>query len=146
MRLTPLPRHLPPPRGGVDPVDDARSALALVAAAIDRPLLPQMLVAFLDDFALGTRLMIVDNVHGRGVTASVTAAACHIALSEIPGTAQLVLASVRPGGGVEADDVDQWLEASAVADFYGLRLVEWYVISEQGFCCPRDLIGEPERW
>lgn len=146
MRLTPLPRHLPPPRGGVDPVDGARSALALFAAAIDRPLLPQMLVVFLDERGLGTRLMIVDNVHGPGVAACVAEAACNIALAEIPDAVTLVMASVRPGGGVQADDVDQWLEASAVTDSYGLRLVEWYVISELGCCCPRDLIGEPERW
>jgi hypothetical protein len=50
-----------------------------------------------------------------------------------------------PGGGVDAGDVDRWLEASDLLEGYGLELLEWFVIGDRTWC-PRDLLGEPPRW
>ena len=63
-----------------------------------------------------------------------------------PRAAALVLATVRPTGCVLPGDIDRWLEASALAATHGVDLIEWYVISGSGAQCPRDLLGEPERW
>jgi hypothetical protein len=57
----------------------------------------------------------------------------------------IVLASVRPGGAVEAADIDRWLGASDALDQRGVELVEWFVIGES-VECPRDLLGAAPRW
>jgi hypothetical protein len=59
---------------------------------------------------------------------------------------RLVVATVRPCGATQQGDVDRWLEASAIADAHGVELIEWFVIGPAGPECPRDLLGEPERW
>lgn len=43
-------------------------------------------------------------------------------------------------------DLDRWMEASTLAAAYGVSLLEWFIITESGAQCPRDLLGEPERW
>ena len=63
-----------------------------------------------------------------------------------PRARSIVLASVRPDSGMLPGDVDRWLEASAIVDQHGLVLLEWFVIGPMGPECPRDLLGEPERW
>lgn len=45
----------------------------------------------------------------------------------------------------ERDDVDRWLEMSAIADDIGIELVEWFVIGTE-VSCPRDRLGAPTRW
>jgi hypothetical protein len=57
-----------------------------------------------------------------------------------------VIATVRPHDGVLPGDVDRWLDASSIARDHGIELIEWYVIGPHGTQCPRDLLGEPERW
>jgi len=57
----------------------------------------------------------------------------------------MILASIRPGGRVEPEDVDRWLEASEITELGGLELVEWFVVGDNT-ACPRDLLGEPPRW
>jgi hypothetical protein len=60
--------------------------------------------------------------------------------------ASLVVASVRPEGGLLPGDVDRWLEASTRCEQRGIVLLEWYVMGRYGPECPRDLLGEPPRW
>jgi hypothetical protein len=73
-----------------------------------------------------------------------------IAASGHPGC--LVLATVRPGGGVLDGDDGRWLEASELADDVGVDLLEWFVIGGDrpsvaaNAVCPRDLLGEAPRW
>ena len=57
----------------------------------------------------------------------------------------IILASIRPDGGVEPADVDRWLEASEMTELGGIELVEWFVIGNE-IQCPRDLLGQPPRW
>jgi hypothetical protein len=64
----------------------------------------------------------------------------------LPRAAAMVLATVRPHGSVLPGDIDRWLEASALAAAHGVDLIEWFIIGASGAQCPRDLLGEPERW
>jgi hypothetical protein len=68
------------------------------------------------------------------------------AAERIERATSLVVASVRPGGCVLPGDLDRWMEASTLAAAYGVTLIEWFIITESGVQCPRDLLGEPERW
>jgi hypothetical protein len=65
----------------------------------------------------------------------------------VPSICGLVLATVRPHcHGLLPGDVDRWLDAESVAESHGIELVEWFVVTTSGVECPRQLIGEPERW
>ena len=61
-------------------------------------------------------------------------------------TAYVVIASVRPSGDLDVDDAFRWCSASDIVESHGMTLLEWFVIGAGGIDCPRDLIGEPERW
>ena len=43
-------------------------------------------------------------------------------------------------------DIDRWVEANEITETYGIELVEWFVVGPAGVDCPRELLGEPERW
>ena len=59
----------------------------------------------------------------------------------------LVLATVRPDTtGMLPGDIDRWLEADSITDSHGIELVEWFIIGPAGVDCPRELLGEPDRW
>ena len=58
----------------------------------------------------------------------------------------IVVMTRRPRGGLVDHDIDRWLEASELADRRGVELVEWFVAGRDGIECPRDLLGEPQRW
>lgn len=131
------------PRAHVDPIGGAADALVLISLAIAHPLADETVVIVLD-------------AHRRGNVITVVSGTRHVDLSLIlerfctatSGTAAaaLVVATVRPDGATRPGDIDRWLEASALAETFGLSLLEWFVIGPAGPECPRDLIGEPERW
>jgi hypothetical protein len=72
---------------------------------------------------------------------SVSATAAHAAPIEA-----MIVASSRPDGDVEPDDVHRWLEAGDLCRSGGIELIEWFVLGRSGPKCPRELFGEPERW
>ena len=49
-------------------------------------------------------------------------------------------------GGADLDDVERWLELDGIVSDAGIELVEWFVVGIGGVACPRELVGEPERW
>lgn len=131
-------RHPAPVRCGTD-------AQRIVFLALSRPLEHETLVFLLDRHGHGGVITIVS---GTATADSVLAVVeCFArAAQRVPEAAALVVASVRPGGCILPGDIDRWLEASAIATAHGVHLVEWYVVNESGAQCPRDLLGEPERW
>jgi hypothetical protein len=132
---------LPPPT----PVRCHADALHLLALAVSRPFEPETLCFVLDAHGVGG---VVTVVSGTTTPESVLHVVEFMARAAqgVPRAVSLVAASVRPGGGVLPGDIDRWLEASDIAQQRGVTLLEWYVIGPGGFECPRDLLGEPERW
>jgi hypothetical protein len=58
---------------------------------------------------------------------------------------------VRPGGGLNLPatlpgDIDRWVEANEITEAHGIELIEWFVVGPAGVECPREMLGEPERW
>lgn len=143
----PLPRLPRVPVANLDPIRSSADALALLSAVVRTPLCHETVVVLLDARRCGDTIVAVDDtehadpclvlericeaVTGSGVRAPVSA---------------VVMASVRPGGTTRPGDVDTWLEASALTETFGIDLVEWFVVGPSGVECPRDLLGEPERW
>ena len=138
-----------PPRAGVDPVDSAAAALAVIRLAMHRPARSETIAVVLGDDLRGRSIVVVDGTDDPdAVVAVVERLADTIAVSGRDGA--LVVASIRPGRGLVPGDVDRWLEASDIADGAGVDLLEWFVIDgARGVgttWCPRDLLGEPPRW
>lgn len=131
------------PRGGIDPIRSADDALAVLALAA--PYGDDTIVIPLDSERRGSSIMIVNGTDHPDamfdVLETVTAAAR--GRGEI---AALILATSRPSGDVEPDDVHRWLEASDQCAAGGLELVEWFVLGRSGPQCPRTLFGGTERW
>ncbi len=135
-------RLRPPDRSR--PIRNSAEALDAMRTAISDPLRAETLGILLDDASRGSIVVVSPIEHPDGM---LQVADCLSAAGGLdPTVASLVLATIRPNGGVTAADVDRWLEASDIAESNGVPLVEWFVIGPSGVACPRDLLGEPERW
>lgn len=130
---------------GSQPIRDSAQALDVIRLAMSDPLRTETLGYLLTDTGRPGVVAVISGTEEPDTVVNV--ADCLSAAGGIhPDVASLVIASIRTSGGVTARDVDRWLEASDVADSNGVRLVEWFVIGPSGVACPRDLLGERERW
>lgn len=131
------------PRAGIDTIDDPDTALATIAMAITRPLRSETVLLLLDEARRGRAIVVVS-----GTTEPDQAIEVVECITQGDGGERIgaiVVASVRPGAGVQPDDVDRWLEMSDVASLVGIELIEWFVIGPT-ISCPRDRLGEAPRW
>ncbi len=137
------------PRAGIDPVDSADAALAVIRLAVTRPMRSEVVVLVLDGDRRGRTVVIVDGTDEPDAVVEIVERLAE-SLVDAQGAAAIVVASVRPGGGQLDDDADRWLEASDAAEQAGVELLEWFVISDDlgppTAWCPRDLLAEPPRW
>lgn len=138
-----------PPRAGIDPVDSADAALAVIRLAVTRPMRSEVVVLVLDGDRRGRTVVIVDGTDEPDAVVEIVERLAG-SLVDAQGAAAIVVASVRPGGGPLDGDGDRWLEASEAAEQAGVELLEWFVISDDlgppTAWCPRDLLAEPPRW
>ncbi len=143
--------HRLPPRATADPIDSPQAALAVIDLALSRPLTAETIALVLDQDRRGRTVVVVDGTEQPDAVLEVVermaesiAATGHIG--------SLVVATARPGGGPEPGDADRWLEASDLADAFGVELLEWFVVGGDrptvaaNATCPRDLLGELPRW
>ncbi len=121
---------------------DADALHLLDLAAKDEP---ETLAFLLDDDGIGGVLVAVEHTHGPDDLLDVVELMLMVA-DGVESLVSLVVASVRPDGGLLPGDVDRWFEASTRCEQRGIVLLEWYVMGRYGPECPRDLLGEPPRW
>jgi hypothetical protein len=138
------------PRARRDSVVTPDDALAIAALAASSPARAETIAFLLDDTYRGTGLItVVSDTHEPDSVVHIAEVMAELgALCEGVGceTAHLVIVSVRPDGDVEPDDAARWCSASDVAEGHGMTLLEWFVVGPAGIDCPRDLVGEPDRW
>jgi hypothetical protein len=134
-----------PPRAHLEPVADAADALALFSLAMHLPMQHEVIAFLLDSTGRGGTIVVVTDTATPDAVVGVVETMCLAAATDAQ-LCRLVVASVRPDGATLPGDIDRWLEASAIADVHGIDLVEWFVIGPAGPECPRDLLGEPDRW
>jgi len=127
------------------PVRRAADALFLLGLAATDPLRRAIYTFFLDRNGIGGVITEVTGTDDPDAVLDVVEVMA-TAAQGIDRDLSLVVATVRPDAGVLPGDIDRWLEASATCARFGVALVEWFVISPDGVECPRDLLGEPERW
>jgi len=135
----------PSPLRSPMPVRSSRDALTLLSLAVCHPLEHETLAFLLDADGIGGQMMVVADTEPPEAVVHVVDFMAQLG-ARLPGFCSLVVATMRPEGGLLAGDVDRWLEASSIAHDHGILLVEWYVVGPLGIECPRDLLGEPERW
>lgn len=138
-----------PPHAG-DPIHSAIDAIAVVSLVIHRPLQAETIAFLLDDGGHSDTITIIS---GTTEPDSVLAVAECMARagSTAPALCGLVVASVRPGTVANTPatlpgDIDRWLQIDEITESLGIELVEWFVVGPAGIDCPRDLLGDPERW
>jgi hypothetical protein len=141
-----LPIAWPAPRAGVDPVTCATDALALFAVVMRQPLEPEVLAVPLDDEGIGHMVTAVGDADDPDCVVLLADVMAHVVACGPTTIRSLVMASVRPHGGLLPDDIDRWCEASATVEQRGLTLIDWFVIGADGVWSPRELLGEAERW
>lgn len=127
------------------PVRCGTDALRVLFLSASQPLEPETLAFLLDRNGHGSVITVVSGTVDPDSVLAVTECLAHAA-EGLPHATALVLATVRPTGCVLPGDIDRWLEASDLAAAHGVDLIEWYIIGASGAQCPRDLLGEPERW
>lgn len=126
------------------PVRSAGAALDVLDLAVSRPLREEIVFVALDGTDRAGIIHCVPGPHSPDLVIDIAEIAAHAGLTSR--MASLVMASVRPHGGLLPGDIDRWLEASEATAAHGSQLLEWFVIGPRGIECPRDLLGEPERW
>lgn len=125
------------------PIDDAAARL-LFASALDVPRRPETVVVLLDHDRRGRTILNVDGTTHPDAVYDV-AECCIDLAARSPLIGGAIIASVRPGGGGDLDDVERWLDLDERFALAGVELVEWYVYG-RSVSRPRALIGEPDRW
>lgn len=133
----------PVPRGGIDPIRCRADALAVLC--LGAPYGHDTIVILLDVDRRGCSVLVVTDTFEPDAMFRVLAV-CVAAAGDDAAIAGLILATSRPGGGVEVDDADRWTQAGELCAAGGLELVEWFVIGNDGVDCPREWSGDPERW
>lgn len=127
------------------PVRCAADALRVLFLGAAHPLQAETLAFVLDEQGNGGVITIVSDTIEPDAVLQVTECMARAA-ERVDRATALVIASVRPGGCVLPGDLDRWMEASTLAAACGVTLIEWFVITEAGAQCPRELLGEPDRW
>lgn len=127
------------------PVRSAADAISLLSLAVHDPLEAETLAFLLDQHGVGGVILAFEGTTTADSVLDIVDIMVRVS-AEASQCTSLVVASVRPASGVLPGDVDRWLEASSIASLHGMALLEWYIISPFGIECPRDLLGEPERW
>jgi hypothetical protein len=128
-----------------EPIRSSIDALAVISMAIHLPLEAETIAFFLDESSKSNTITIVSGTTEPDTILSV-AECMAVAGGRSAALCGVVLATVRPASLTLPGDIDRWLEANAITESHGIELIEWFIIGPAGVECPRELLGEPERW
>ena len=132
------------PKAG-EPIRTSLEALRVVSMAIRHPLEAETIAFFLDDCNCSNTITVIS---GTTEPDSIVAVAECVALaaSRSPSLCGVVLATIRPAGGLLPGDLERWQLIDAITEAQGIELVEWFIVGSAGVDSPRGLLGEPDRW
>ena len=138
-----LPQASQPIRSSID-------AIAVVSLAIHRPLEAETIAFLLDENSRSNVITVVSGTTDPDSVLSV-AECMSLAGARSPTLCGVVLATVRPEAAPNLPatlpgDIDRWIEASEITESNGIELIEWFIVGPAGIDCPRELLGEPQRW
>jgi hypothetical protein len=133
-----------------DPIRSSIDAIAVVSLVIQRPLEAETVAFFLDENSRSSTITVISGTSDPDSMLSIVECLTMVVVSS-PSLCGFVLATVRPASppnlpATQPGDVDRWIEANEIADSHGVELIEWFVVGPAGIDCPREMLGEPERW
>jgi len=131
------------PRAHIDPIDDLGARL-LIDSMLDAPPSAETLVVLLDAEWRGLSIIHVSDTVEPDAVFDVAELVVALAGRDAE-VAGVILASVRPVGSDQLDDVERWLDLDERLSIAGLELIEWYVHG-RSVSLPRAVLGEPARW
>ena len=133
-----------------EPIRSSTDAIAIISLAIHRPLVAETIAFFLDETSRSNTITVVSGT--TDPDSVLTVAECMaVAGSRSLNLCGVVLATVRPNAAPNLPatlpgDIDRWVEANEIVESHGIELIEWFVVGPSSVDCPRDLLGEPQRW
>jgi hypothetical protein len=137
-----------------DLIRSSSDAIAVVSMAIHRPLEAETIAFFLDECSRSNTITVVSGTTDPDSVLLIAECMGAVA-TRSPTLCGLVLATVRPQSPATLSahhsaqlpgDVNRWVEANEITEAHGIELIEWFIIGPGGVDCPRDVVGEPERW
>lgn len=128
-----------------EPVRNGTQALRVMFLATGHPLEPETLAFFLDDAGVGGLITVVSGTADADSVIRVVEYMSQAA-EGVPHATCLVVASVRPAGGLLPGDDERWRQLDRITAEHGVQLLEWFVIGLDGAHCPRELAGDAGRW
>lgn len=111
------------------------------------PQRPETVVVLLDHDRRGRSILNVDGTDHPDAVLAVAEWSIDLA-GRSPGVGGAIVASVRPHGADELDDLsdlERWLDLDERFARADIELIEWYVVG-RAVSRPRTLVGEPDRW
>jgi hypothetical protein len=128
------------PRGGIDPIRGESDALAVLALLA--PFGHDTIALVLDAERRGHTAFMVTGTTDPDALFTVIELCCAASTVDARG---LILASCRPGGGLDPSDPARWVDATQQCRVAGVELIEWFVLGG-AIERPRELVGDPPRW
>jgi hypothetical protein len=129
-----------------DPIRSAAEAMRVVSLALHHPLEAETVAFFLDESSCSNTITVVSGTVDPDSIISV-AECMAIAASRSPSLCGVVLATVRPAStGPLPGDIDRWLEIDSITELQGIELIDWFIVGPSWVECPREVLGEPDRW
>ncbi len=132
------------PRAHIDPIETRLDALRLILMVVSSESSPETLVVALDDQRCGVSIACVSGTTDPDAVIGVIDAFAESARLSL-NVASLVVASVRPDGEFEVEDLARWHEADQSCWESDIELIEWFVVGTS-ISCPREFSGVPARW
>ena len=132
------------PVADVDQIVDARTALALIDALASNPPVHETLAILLDREHRGSTIVNIDDTVDNDSVLRVADLVTEVA-HRVDDIGAVIIASFRPSGSDELDDLERWLTIDEQLGLVGVELLEWFVVG-RSISCPRSLFGDPARW
>lgn len=131
--------------GAPRPIRSLEEAVEVFILARSRPMRYETIVLVLDEARRGGTIVVVDGTHDPDAVVEVVETVAAAASDQLD-VGGLVVASFRPGGTPDDEDVDRWVEMSHLADDFAVPLIEWIVVTDDQVALPRADTFDRARW
>lgn len=130
--------------GRGEQISDATAALELIGTVASRRPTHETIAVLLDHEHRGSTVINVDGTFDNDSVLHVADLVTELA-HRVEQIGAVIIASFRPGGSDDLDDVERWMTIDEQLSLVGVELVEWFVIG-RSVSCPRSLLGDAARW
>lgn len=134
----------PAAHGGEHPIRGPAEALGLIREVMSTPLRAETIAVILYPGSRSTTVISVPNTPALDTVVDVVEVVAATAAQAL-GSVQLVIATGRPGGGIDHLDPQRWYCIDHAATRHGIVLLDWFVVCPR-IHQPRLLAGELSRW